>query len=343
MRGRAALLLMLASVFTLLNSLKPLHIDDTAYYYYASQAAREPLRPYGFQVFWYQEWEPANDVLAPPVLPYWWSLAIRLFGERPFLWKLWLFPFALLFVVSLHALFRRFARGLETPLLWMTVLSPTFLPGFNLMLDVPALALSLFALTLFFRAVSCYSLRAIVLAVLAGLVAGLAMQTKYTGSLAPAIMLLAALFGMTRPHCLTTENGTYMGTLCFPASVQARWHGSKVSPCTSTTPARRSVASLAHRREHGRNRLRILGDFRCLPARRIAFPLSPAQPGSICLGESVPVPSPPDAGWWGRLRSYPTGSGCLAIAALGRCARRRPGQSRLRTGGGRAGKQPCFV
>ena len=84
----------------------------------------------------------------------------------------------------------------------MTVLSPTFLPGFNLMLDVPALALSLFALTLFFRAVSCYALRAIVLAVLAGLVAGLAMQTKYTGSLAPAIMLLAAIFGMTRPHHL---------------------------------------------------------------------------------------------------------------------------------------------
>ena len=91
---RVASVLMLASVFTLLNSLKPLHIDDTAYYYYASQAAREPLRPYGFQVFWYQEWEPANDVLAPLVLPYWWSLAIRLFGERPFLWKLWLFPFA---------------------------------------------------------------------------------------------------------------------------------------------------------------------------------------------------------------------------------------------------------
>ena len=38
------------------------------------------------------------------------------------------------------------------PLVWMTVLSPVFLPGFNLMLDVPAMALSLAALSLFITA-----------------------------------------------------------------------------------------------------------------------------------------------------------------------------------------------
>src|ERR1700676_757658 len=114
-------LLLLALLYTLLNSVKPLTIDDTAYYYFADHLSRQPLDPYGFTVFWWKQPDPANQVLAPLVLPYWWSLAVRLFGMNPFLWKLWLLPFSLLFVFALHALLRRFARGLEMPLTWMTV------------------------------------------------------------------------------------------------------------------------------------------------------------------------------------------------------------------------------
>jgi hypothetical protein len=187
-------LALLAALFTVLNAVKPLQVDDAAYCYYAAHIAEHPLDPYGFEIHWYQWPSPANEVLAPPVLPYWWAAAIRLFGDRPFLWKLWLFPFNLLFVLSLHALFRRFARGLELPLVAMTVLSPTFLPSLNLMLDVPALALALCALSLFFEA--CDRLNPW-LAVGAGLVAGLAMETKYTAFLAPAAMVLySGIFGL---------------------------------------------------------------------------------------------------------------------------------------------------
>jgi hypothetical protein len=189
-------LVLLAVVFTLLNCFKPLHIDDTAYYYYADQIARHPLDAYGFAIYWWSWPEPANEVLAPAVLPYYWSLAISLFGDLPFLWKLWLFPFALLFTFSLHALLRRFARGLELPLAWLLVLSPAFLPSFNLMLDVPALALSLASLAVFCRAGDRDSLP---LAALAGLLAGLAAQTKYTGLLTPALLLLSTCaFGKWR-------------------------------------------------------------------------------------------------------------------------------------------------
>src|SRR5262245_60774804 len=113
---RMLFLIALASLYTLLNAVKPLHIDDTAYYYYAAQVAERPLDPYGFDIHWYDTPQLANTVLAPPLLPYWWSLAIRLFGTNLFLWKLWLFPFAWLFVWSLDALFRRFAHSLEAPL-----------------------------------------------------------------------------------------------------------------------------------------------------------------------------------------------------------------------------------
>ena len=220
---RRGSLLLLAVLFTLLNAFKPLHVDDAAYYYYARQAATDPLDPYGFAIFWYDQPEPANEVLAPPVLPYWWSLALRV-TQEPVLWKLWLFPFSLCLVVALHGLFRRFCGRLALLLTWLTVLSPALLPGFNLMLDVPALALGLGSLLLFIRGVdgtppptpspkrrggagkrgSCLSAPPLrfgegvggwgcCASALAGVMAGLAMQTKYTALLAPAAMFLYAL------------------------------------------------------------------------------------------------------------------------------------------------------
>jgi len=70
------------------------------------------------------------------------------------------------------------------------VLSPVFLPSFNLMLDVPSAALILFALAIFLRASDRESLG---LAVIAGLIAGIAAQTKYNGLVAPVVMLLYAV------------------------------------------------------------------------------------------------------------------------------------------------------
>jgi hypothetical protein len=192
-RSRPLALCGLALLFNLLNCCKPLAVDDPAYYCYARQIAERPLDPYGFV---YAGRVPANHLLAPLVVPYWWGLGLALFGDRPFLWKLWLLPFSLLFVFALHALLRRFARGLELPLVLMTVFSPTFLPSLNLMLDVPALALSLSALAVFIRACD---RRSLALAVLAGLLAGLATQTKYTGLVAPVLLLLyGRTFGRTR-------------------------------------------------------------------------------------------------------------------------------------------------
>ncbi len=183
-------LLVLTLLFTLLNSFKPLHIDDAAYWYYARQMASEPLDPYGFTMHWYTYPQTANEVLAPPVLPAWWGLGIKLFGNRPILWKLWLFPFCLLFTTSLYFLFRRFAPGTEDAMTWMVTLSPIFLPSLNLMLDIPALALGLTALNVFF--VACEGGQT-VLGVAAGLIAGLAIETKYTAFVVPCVMLLYAM------------------------------------------------------------------------------------------------------------------------------------------------------
>ena len=189
-RSLLPLALVLAVILTGVNAVKPLHVDDTTYYLDAAQIAAHPFDPYGYVLLYFSDPLPALHVLAPPVAPYWWAAALRLFGDRPLLWKLWLFPFALLFVASLGSILRRFAPDAAALLLVLLVMSPVFLPGLNLMIDIPALALSLTALALFFRACDGDSTT---LVVFAGVTAGLAMQTKYTAFLAPALLLAYAL------------------------------------------------------------------------------------------------------------------------------------------------------
>jgi len=114
-------------------------------------------------------------------------LGMQLLGENLFLLKLWLFPFTVILVWSLRELLRRFSPGMETPLLWVTIVSPWLLPSFNFMLDVPVLALMLLVLVLFLRA---SDISSVPLSLLTGLVAGAAMQTKYN-----AATILVAILG----------------------------------------------------------------------------------------------------------------------------------------------------
>lgn len=184
------LLILLAVILTSLNCVKPLVIDDTLYHYHAAHLANEPLKPYAFELYWLDLPTPAIGVLAPPLFPYYWAIGIKLFGTQPVLWKLWLLPLVLLLVFALHALFRRFAPGQEMWLTWLTILSPVFLPGSNLMLEIPVAALTFSALYLFLRATDLNSLK---LALLAGFVGGLGMQTKYTALILVPLMLLYGL------------------------------------------------------------------------------------------------------------------------------------------------------
>ena len=172
-----------ALALTLFNAAKPVHIDDPFTLAIADQIRQAPLDPYGFDIFWLQWPQPVHEELTPPLLPYWLAGASLLVGEplRPASvvgLKLSLLPFALLLCWALARLAERVAPG--DGLRWMAalVLSPAILPGFNLMQDVPALALGLGGLAVFvgprgrppgWRAI-----------LLAGLLCGLAVQTKYT-------------------------------------------------------------------------------------------------------------------------------------------------------------------
>ena len=139
-------LLALALILTTLNAFKPLVADDPLYLEYARQFSLHPADPYAVN---YLGLFQANSILVPPVAIYWLAAGIRVLGMHVFLLKMWLLPFSMLFVFSLHALLRRFAPKIEWPLVVLTVLSPVFLPTLYFMLDIPALGLYLAALVCF--------------------------------------------------------------------------------------------------------------------------------------------------------------------------------------------------
>ena len=189
-RVRASAALLAALALTAANAGKPLVIDDPVYVEFARQALAHPGDPYGFEVYWYRTPEPAIGFgWVPPVLSYWLAGAIALFGEHPFAWKLSLLPFALALTGSLAFLLRRWARPLAAPVVFLLALGPAVLPSLNLMLDVPALALGVLGYALFVAASERRNAR---LALASGLALGLAMQTKYSAAVYPALVLAHA-------------------------------------------------------------------------------------------------------------------------------------------------------
>jgi hypothetical protein len=190
--------LLLSILYALPNAAKPLHIDDTATWIFARQIAAHPLDPYGFRMLWVERPEPAQEILHPLVLAYWLSPALRLVGERPFLWKLWLLPPCMALGAALFAILRRASPGCERPLLAFTLFSPALLPSLNLMLDVPALALVLLALAVFALGTDRVEgtagrwpnrrAQAALATLAAGALLALGAQTKYTGLVMVAVV-----------------------------------------------------------------------------------------------------------------------------------------------------------
>ena len=212
-------LLLLAALVTGLNAAKPMRVDDACFYANAVQAARHPADPYGFTAFWDEHPVPGLRILCPPVLPYWWSIGIRLFGPDDVVaWKLWLLPWIVGLTVAVYGLGRRFAPAAALPLAGFVALSPVVLPAVNLMLDVPALAAGLGGLCL---AMSAVDRESIGRALAAGVVLGVAMQTKYTAVSLPVAALAYA--AIVRPSWRSVAVGAVPGVVA--AGVFVAWEG----------------------------------------------------------------------------------------------------------------------
>jgi hypothetical protein len=179
-------------IYTALNSLKALHIDDTAYYIFANHIKNNPFDPYGFTFLWFNKPQEAITILAPPVFLYYFSLLIKVFNNNPVLWKIGCFPFYYLMSKSIYKLLRRFDKSLAEYGLILFVFSPVILPASNLMLDIPFISLFLFSWLLLLESLDSSSIKKLLLA---GLLAGLSIQTKYNAfSILPLALITAFLY-----------------------------------------------------------------------------------------------------------------------------------------------------
>ena len=90
-------------------------VDEPNILAMARQIAAHPLDPYGFTINWTGTNQPAFRVLAnPPLLPAWLAVVGRATGWREVPLHIAVIPFAVIFLLSLVSLTRRFAPGCES-------------------------------------------------------------------------------------------------------------------------------------------------------------------------------------------------------------------------------------
>src|SRR4051812_18548272 len=173
---------------------KAAHLDDTAYLEIARTIAADPLHPMSHLVNWGDSATPIHEVNTPHLLFYLMALVLKL---APAHWELALHVVWALFSGITIWLSYALARELSTPrpLLWTALLclGPAFLPGQNLMVDVPLLALWLGFFLLLARAAPEAAALHRRLA-LAGLLLGAACLVKYTSLALLPIFWLAVVW-----------------------------------------------------------------------------------------------------------------------------------------------------
>jgi len=170
---------------------KPFHIDDTVVLAVAKQITRDPLRPLSADINWFGDPRSLfQETTNPPFVSYFLAPVVAGFGYSEAPLHLAMLVFLIILGVAMASLSRRFAGGSPWPVLFV-MLSPAVVVSTNVMRDVPLAALSAAAAALFVAGVD---RRRWPLALAGGLVAGLAILTKYSGVvLVPALMLYALL------------------------------------------------------------------------------------------------------------------------------------------------------
>ncbi len=130
------------------NLTKAVQIDDTAYLEMAQAIIQDPLHPLSQTINWGSTQQPISTVNQPPLLSYVLALVMIVGGDSGFVLHLSWSVFTLAAIIAFYML----ARLTKSNALFLTglfALSPGFLPGQNLMFDVPLIALW----TLFFWAI----------------------------------------------------------------------------------------------------------------------------------------------------------------------------------------------
>lgn len=145
--------LIIISIFILVLALpfsnKAYHIDDTAFLYVADQIARDPIRPYSFQLEWLSDTKSGTEIFDTPLVPYYVALISWIFTRSEFVLHTSFIIFHIIAGLSFYFIAKKF---IKKPLIATLILlsTTTFLvSSHSVMLDVPMLSLFLLAVVLF--------------------------------------------------------------------------------------------------------------------------------------------------------------------------------------------------
>src|SRR5262245_21625754 len=139
-----ALLMVAAAAF---NLTKPVHLDDTAYLKMAEQIAAHPLKPMDFLLNWGDEGRLAfEEMNQPPLFFYFLAGVMTIFGKSDIALHAAMAVLSGIAIVLMYRVARRLAPDHALLVTACCTLGPAFLPGQNLMTDVPSLALWLAAI-----------------------------------------------------------------------------------------------------------------------------------------------------------------------------------------------------
>jgi len=175
---------------------KPFHIDDVFTLQGIENVLRSPLDPIGGMVGWATEPRLLRRFeLNPPFLPYFLAPFARISGSSEIVLHAAMIPFYLALGASLLWLGRRFTHSSWLVLL-LVMTSPAVTVSGNLMRDVPATALAVSAIA---ATIAGTDRGRSALLLLGGVLAGLAMLTKYSSTVLLGLLpLYAVLHGSAR-------------------------------------------------------------------------------------------------------------------------------------------------
>jgi len=132
------------------NLTKPVHIDDTAYLEIAQAIIRHPLHPLSQEINWENKAQPIFYINQPLFVPYVYAFLIKLFGESEFILHLFIAICSGFAIYLFYLLADYFQIRHSLFLTGLFALGPSFLPGQNLMVDMPLMVswLSFFVILL---------------------------------------------------------------------------------------------------------------------------------------------------------------------------------------------------
>jgi 4-amino-4-deoxy-L-arabinose transferase-like glycosyltransferase len=173
------------------NLTKAIHIDDTAYLEMAQAIINDPLHPLSQTINWQNTQQPIFVLNQPPLLSYYLALIIIIFADSEIALHLSWSIFSLASIILFYLL----AGKNKVNSLFLTslfALSPAFLPGQNLMFDVPLISLWL----LFFWAIisAAREDEAKKYYFLAGSAVALSLLVKYTSLVLVIIFIFVVLY-----------------------------------------------------------------------------------------------------------------------------------------------------